>query len=614
MKKRNKTVLAAIWSFAFVKAVPSMISVPGDGLWYSNSIMAFLLWVLMTGVFFRVLSHDFFGKKRKWLVPGIFGTLFSMCMVFGASLEAKESVAFTDAGMWIDIIILAFSFALLVRYVWDVLIRNVQKSDETEGRKKSATGETTANQCAEGEFDKKSFFLRALSVFICWFPVFLAVWPGFFVYDARDELLQVINGEYSTHHPLLHVLFMGKTVQSVYELSGSYNLGIACYTLLQMILLAVIFSLVIGILQKEGMKKRERVLLTLYFGFFPVIVMFALCSAKDGLFMGMLLLSVVLFRRLTEEGEAFFRGKGQVISLILSCLFMLLLRHNAFYAFAVFAVCYLFLCKKTGVICKWKQTAGLFAVILVGYLLLNQGLTLMLDADDSEHQELLTVPIQQMSRVYKMGEGAMSPEDVLTLSEILPEKAMARYVPKISDGVKMDFDNEAYAQNPSKYLKLWIKLGLKNPFTYANAWLMTSYGFWYPDTVIDVYRGNEMFTFTYGDSSYFGFETEEPGVRQSKLPVLEEWYRKLSLEITQQKVPVLSMLFSPGFVFWVVLFFAGFLCYLGMGKKVVAYLLPMLIWLTFLLGPTYLVRYVVFLWCLAPILLYDVGRVLRSNI
>lgn len=613
MKKRNKTVLAAIWSFAFVKAVPSMISVPGDGLWYSNSILAFLLWVLMAGVFLRVLSHDFFGKKR-WLVPGVFGTLFSMCMVFGASLEAKESVAFTNVGMWLDIVILAFSFAFLVRYVWDVLIRNSQKSDEQEGRKKPATGETTVKQCTEGEFDKKSFFLRVLSVLICWFPVFLAVWPGFFVYDARDELLQVINGEYSTHHPLLHVLFMGETVQWVYELSGSYNLGIACYTLVQMILLAVIFSLVIGILQKEGMKKRERVLFALYFGLFPVIVMFALCSAKDGLFMGMLLFSVVLLRRLTEDGEAFLQKKGQVISLILSCLLMLLLRHNAFYAFAVFAVSYLLLCKKTGVICKCKQTAGLFAVILVGYLFLNQGLTLLFDADDSEHQELLTVPIQQMSRVYKMGEGAMSPEDVLTLSEILPEKAMARYVPKISDGVKMDFDNEAYAQNPSKYLKLWIKLGLKNPFTYANAWLMTSYGFWYPDTVIDVYRGNEMFTFTYGDSSYFGFETEEPGVRQSKLPVLEERYRKLSLEITQQKVPVLSMLFSPGFVFWVVLFFAGFLCYLGQGKKVIAYLLPMLIWLTFLLGPTYLVRYVVFLWCLVPVLLYDVGRVLRSNI
>ncbi len=613
MKKRNKAVPAAILSFAFVKAVPAMISVSGDGLWYSNSILAFLLWILMIAVFGKVLAHDFSGQKRKWFVPGIFGTLFSVCMVFGASLEAKESVAFTDVGMWIDIMILAFSFALLVRYVWDVLAESVQKSDEA-GKEEPAGGNDAANQCREGEFDKKSFLLRVLSIFICWFPVFLAAWPGFFVYDARDELLQVINGEYSTHHPLLHVLFMGKTVQSVYELSGSYNLGIACYTLLQMTLLAVIFSLVIGILQKEGMKKRERVLLTLYFGLFPVIVMFALCSAKDGLFMGMLLLCVVLLRRLTENAEAFFQRKGQVIILVFSCLMMLLLRHNAFYAFAVFAVCYLPLCKKTGVICRWKQTATMFAVILAGYLLLNQGFTLAFDADDSEHQELLTVPIQQMSRVYKMGEGAMAPEDVLILSEILPEKAMERYVPKISDGVKMDFDNEAYSQNPSKYLKLWIKLGMQNPFTYANAWLMTSYGFWYPDTVIDVYRGNEMFTFTYGDSSYFGFETEEPGVRQSKLPVLEEWYRKLSLEITQQKVPVLSMLFSPGFLFWVIVFLLGFMCYRGWGKGAVAYMFPVLIWLTFLLGPTYLVRYVVFLWCLVPVLLYDVSRAPRSNI
>lgn len=54
-----------------------------------------------------------------------------------------------------------------------------------------------------------------------------------------------------------------------------------------------------------------------------------------------------------------------------------------------------------------------------------------------------------------------------------------------------------------------------------------------------------------------------------RIPWLDEVYRKMSLEIYQQK-------------------------------------LPMLCWLTVILGPTYLVRYVVFLWVLVPVLLWEV--------
>lgn len=41
-------------------------------------------------------------------------------------------------------------------------------------------------------------------------------------------------------------------------------------------------------------------------------------------------------------------------------------------------------------------------------------------------------------------------------------------------------------------------------------------------------RGNTVFTFTYKDNSYFGYEVEQPGVRESKIPWLDEVYRKLS--------------------------------------------------------------------------------------
>ena len=69
--------------------------------------------------------------------------------------------------------------------------------------------------------------LRALALFLLWLPVFLAVYPGFFAYDATDEFNEVLTGEYVTRHPLLHVLMLGKTVTAFYDLTGSFNIGIA---------------------------------------------------------------------------------------------------------------------------------------------------------------------------------------------------------------------------------------------------------------------------------------------------------------------------------------------------------------------------------------------------
>lgn len=537
--------------------------------------------------------------RGKWFLPILFSLVFALCMTFGRCLDRDGSVPFTHYGLWVCVLLLTAGGTFLTRLAWNLL------GKVTEEREKKAA-ETASDFCdGKAEVTGKTFLLTALILFLCYLPVFLAVYPGFFVYDAQDELMQVVTRSFSTHHPLAHVLMLGGIIQLVHKVSGSYNLGIACYTLFQMMVLSCIFAYGICHLRKEGMGKRKGILMALYLGLFPTIVMFVLCSAKDGLFTGMLFLLVLMIRKLVKDPKGFFEKKRYVLLLAGSCLSMMLLRHNGFYAFLVFAVLFIALHKVTGLTGYLKKTAVIFLGILAVYLLLNKGLAAALQAQAPEHQEMLTVPTQQMARVYAMEGDTLSEEEKNTLTEILPEKALSRYTPKVSDPVKIDFNNEAYEKNPGKYRKLWVQIGMKHPFAYLNAWFMTSYGFWYPDTVIDVYRGNTVFTFTYGDSSYFGYEVEQPGERQSLIPFLDGFYRWLSLDPTIQKIPVIRWLFSPGALFWVILFFLSYFCYRGQGKKAVPYLIALLTWLTVILGPTYLVRYVVFLWVLLPLLLWD---------
>lgn len=295
----------------------------------------------------------------------------------------------------------------------------------------------------------------------------------------------------------------------------------------------------------------------------------------------------------------------------------MLLRNNACYAYVVFLPFLVWHFTRS------RQKRQARSVLLLGICsmvlsaLAANTLRIATHAEDSEHQEILTVPIMQMARTYVYEKDSLTDQQVDTLLNYLPEEALLRYTPKLSDNVKGDFNNAAYEQDAKSFWKLWAQMGLEHPFSYLNAWMMTSYGFWYPDTVIDVYRGNTVFTYTYEDSSYFGYEVEQPGTRESKIPLLDELYRRMSLTIFQQNIPLLSMLFSPGFLFWCMMFGIGFLLNNPNKKRawsqILPYLLPIFVVMTFLFGPTFLVRYVVFLWVLVPLLAIEICAILTRG-
>lgn len=586
---RQKTDLAALLlATAAVLCFPQILNAGEDSLIFTNSFFAVLVWGLCFYVLRYILRTIDLQDQRGGRIALVFSMLFTMALLFGVRLDSVENVDFTDLRLWISLPVLTLFFAALVRKLWDMLDRGLAGREGKEPRAKIMW----PLQMRESRTELITFFILLL----CWAPVLLAVYPGFFVYDAQEEYVQVASRIFSTHHPLVHVLLLGGIICAVHKITGSYNMGIACYTVLQMLVVAGGFAFLLSYLRGKKISRTFYFAAVLYFAFFPVIVMFALCSAKDALFSTALLVLLVCLWELGTGEERFFAAKRWPLLFGISALGMMLFRNNGLYAFAVMiplmAAC---VKKHRGKILLWAVCA------VAGCLLINGGLKAVFHADDSENQEILTVPIQQLARTYKYTPEVFSEEDVKTLHEILPEEALRMYNARLSDPVKCRFENDTFMKNRSKYAALWVKIGLRKPLSYLNAWWTTSYGFWYPDAVVNVYGGHTMFTFTYQDSSYFGYEVEEPGARDSKIPWLDGVYRKLSLELWKEKVPVLSMLFSMGGLFWLYAFFFAWFCY----RKQYGYLLPFFmvfaVWLTVLLGPTYLPRYVLMLWFALPL-------------
>lgn len=594
--QRHRIVVGSgILAFLAVCGLPCLLNLKGNMLAVSNSWLSVLLWGFFWYLNIQVIKGINKVKieagakqdRRGIIAAGVTGLLFSVCMAFGVQLDMAESVCFTDVGMWLSVMVWAVTFTLWIYRSWQWLsMRNMNTDKETSTEEQRISRKVT---------DKKKTVYTMLLLLLCWLPVFLAVYPGFFVYDAQDELIQVQTRNFTTHHPLPHVLLLGGIILAVNKVVDSYNAGIAAYTLFQMFVMAGVFTYVLHFMKRIGVRRWLRIVSLLYFGLFPVNVMFVLCSAKDGIFSGAFLLLLTALVDMVRDRKAFFTDWKRQALFVGSALVMMSFRHNGMYALLVMIPILVGYMKGYR-----KQTGILLGLAFAAYFGLSAGLTAGLHAEDSENQEMLTVPIQQLARTWKYDSESMSEEQKQTLYEILPEDVLPYYTAKVSDGVKIAFNNEAFSAEPGKYIRLWAEVGMEHPFTYVNAWLMTSYGFWYPDTVIDVYRGNSVFTFTYEDSSFFGYEVEQPGVRESKIPVLDEFYRKLSLEVAQHKIPVLSMLFSPGFLFWLFAFTGGYVFYSRKYELLIPFGLILLLWLTVILGPTYLPRYVLVLWFALP--------------
>ena len=568
--------------------LPQILNLKENTLGYTNSIFSVLVWLLSLYAINLSLHTIDLHDSRGWKIAGILSFLFTAAMLFGVRLEAEGNVDFKDWKLWISLPVLTCFFTILVRKSWNFLGNMEERKKRLAAYIKIPEPPAAAAKYADA--------LTFLFLFLCWLPVLLAVYPGFFVYDAQEEWLQVASRTFTTHHPLVHVLLLGGIICAVHKITDSYNIGIACYMIVQMFLAAGSFTCLLAYFRKKKVSKAIRFAALLYFAFFPVIVMFTLCSAKDTIFTLALLMLLVSVLEMGISPDVFFASKKNMAFFVLTALTMLMFRKNGIYAFVLMIPVFLIYHKKNR-----KKMGVLLCIVIASYFLINEALTFTLHAQNTENQEILTVPIQQLARTYKFNKDIFSPEETAALHEILPEEALSLYNPKLSDPVKYHFQNTAYAADKSKYIGLWLKIGLKKPLSYVNAWLVNSYGFWYPDTVIDVYSGNTVFTFTYQDSSYFGYEVEEPGVRDSKIPWLDEAYRRLSLEIEQEKIPIFSMLYSPGGMFWCFAYVFSYMFYRKKYHILLPYLLVLLIWLTVLLGPTFLPRYVLIFWFGLPL-------------
>ncbi len=443
------------------------------------------------------------------------GLIFALMAALGFELENFGAVTWRVVPA---VLILTAGFSVGLKFLWRILAR----------------AEISLRSAPESRFLREIFlrpWLVGIILLVCWTPCWISTFPGGFVYDATKELAQAVNG-YSGNFPRLHSVLIVKVLGFTAENFGSYGAGVAILAVAQMILLAALYARMLKFFSSRGTNLWLLAAAFLYCAIFPVVPMLATTTVRDMLFAILLTWTAFLFyeRRAPVLTGIFLAltlisrsNNAGILPLIILLAFVVILRSKKFAAAAV----------------------GVF--VSVNFLLaaICQPFT------PANVEASLSVFAQGLARAY-----VMAPE---TFTEAEREKfawyfgaAEIKYVPENADPVKARLDVHG---DLTGFLKFWLEIGKKNPRCYAEAILANSRQMWYPPSVVDGYqRAGVGWYLSHSDKSYFVFGYAEPPVElENFLPRVRDFYERIGLFISFEKIPVLGLLFSIGAQFWFLL-------------------------------------------------------------
>lgn len=446
-----------------------------------------------------------------------------------------------------------------------------------------------------------SFLLLALG----WLPGYLAYYPAICSYDCPTQIGQIAENSYIDHHPIAHTLLIKGAMSFGENVFGSTNRGIGFYALVQLLLLAAVFAFGIWRIYKRGVKLPWLAVLLMSAILFPFNSYMGITVTKDTIFsVFFLFLFLSMYELIYKSGEE-KKVTWKELLFLGSAVCMILFRTNGKYAFLVF----LTFSALTTLFGKSdrKRFGRIFLLAAAGFLTGNIALAVVFratDAQQGDKREMLSMPIQQLSRcmLYHGGAGIL-PEDDNTMEE--SEKALIQdfildegykeYDPVISDPVKRHTNTYVVRYRLKEFVSVYLSLLARYPGDFLNAALAVDAGYLYPGdmTHASVNMKEDISGMGYVQTHWNEEVFANYGIyKDSKWDWLHGRMERWADENGYLKIPVLRYLFMPGIWIWLYMALFGWLAI----KREFAKCLPLALILgyycTLLLGPTVQLRYI----------------------
>lgn len=522
--------------------------------------------------------------KRRLVCSLAAGVLLSVCLVFGYCIETLKKVPYANVWLYATLILcgVLITAAVYLAYAWLDNQKQVVLPEKQYTVKQKAT----------------RIFGYAGILFAGWMPSFLGVYPGWFNYDAPWQLSMYASNQISAHHPVLHTVIMGWILEFMNGINGTYNKGVALYLVLQMGVIALCFGYVIYYLGKKNVGRIGRGIAILWFVLFPTVVLHVMSVTKDSLFAAFFTVLCILSYELLRNPAGFLKSKWNMAVWVLLLFLCIVFRQNSLYVFLIAALPFAVMLRR-----YWKHFFLMAASVCILYVLYTGPFYALFLVAPGSRAEFLSVPCQQLVKVYLDKGEQLDDTQKAQIEEAFGEEAFLQYRPKLADFTKGNLHLSVISEHPSKYLKLYASLFSSYPDVYLDAFFLNTYGFWYPDATVDIYED--------GVSYYFATEQRPPAVSNSKIPFVLTYYKNFYTGFPVQDAGPLTWLLSMAFYFYLFLLTFFYAVYKKNPAGILTGVCVLLLWMTYLLGPAALVRYVLFLFVLPPfeyVLVRDLAR------
>ena len=569
--RRHSALLAlAAVLFAMV-AAPYLVPIdPDSAVFRSGTFGALLLMACFLPVRDALARTD----ARTLLCAMLMGLLFSLSLSLGSELRVYQGLLPGMGSM-----MRRLAVPLLITPLLGSLIARAM-------RMRPSCGRHAVPACA-----------YLLILLLSWLPALLSYFPAAINYDFTGQANQIVYQAYNHTQPMLHTLF-AQLMLRIGELLGSRTLGLLLMTLVQMLLFASSLAYACVFAQRRGAPAWMLALMTLYFALHPIFSIMSISTTKDTLFASAILVLTLQSLEILEEGAAFFTRRRRVCLFVAVAACAAMLRSNGLAVLlltfpALFIACRGFRKQIVLLAIGCALTAGLASAAI----------DWAFQPADALARRWVIVPAQQLVRAYHSD--ALPQEQKDEIRSWYVADAGLRIHPYLADGAKAYLDNDRLTRNGRDFFSLWIRTGLQCPREYIEAFLLLNIGSWYTD---DRTHSTIYWDASWNDKGYL--QTNEHDLSdiglnvRCYLPAVRELYEKICRRNEYQKYPVISLLFNTAIPFWGIVATGFLLCARRRSRMLAALLCPIGLWGTYLFfGPCTLPRYILPLFCLAPVLL-----------
>lgn len=341
----------------------------------------------------------------------------------------------------------------------------------------------------EKEKKKRVFWIIFGIIMLLWMPYILTYFPGGIFSDTQVSIKQCLHLQpYDNKNPLAYTLLI-KLCLGVGDLFNSSQIGIDVFGICQITVMVAILSYFVYWLYKKDFSNTVLVLITLFFGFFKLIPMYALSIWKDTPFCLAVFLYILNLAEIVYQDGKNLNDKKEIAIYILLFMAVAFLRNNGLYVGIATTLIILLVYRKNKI---FKFTmASIIAIVLTvtiqGPVFRKIGLT-------DPQGGFNAIMVNQIFYV-KVTDGNITEEQNEIIDKMCePNKLKEKYAPLLLDAttINPEFNNGYIVQNYSEVKRVWKELFIQNPYAYVKAFLLNTLGFWdvnraFPDAYVSNY-------------------------------------------------------------------------------------------------------------------------------